>query len=135
MSITSKARRDARRKKQKKSQARTPHSIQPHATLRDARGNLLGGVGLRGREWVFVLDGKTVAATESAAMAIAMLRHVAGLRGQDAADVVLACSTTLQAAASREAESEGKSLDDYLAMLEDERADREEGEQSADDSR
>ena len=134
MSMTSKARRDARRKKQRKSDAQPRHALQPHATLRDARGHLLGGVGLRGREWVFVLDGKPVAATESAAMAIAMLRHVASLRGQDHADAVLACSTTLQAAATREAEAEGKTLDDYLAMLEDERVERVEDRQARDDA-
>ena len=77
MSITSKARRDARKKKAAKAAPARP--LVEHAHLVDERGGVFGGAGLRGKEWVLVLGGKPAARTDSAAMVLAMLQHVATL--------------------------------------------------------
>jgi hypothetical protein len=125
MSIHSKARRDARKKKQGKSlQRTTARPIEPHATLLDEHSNLLAGAGRRGNEWVIVLAGKVVAGTDSAAMTMAMLRHMASLREREGLFVQLAYSTALKAAATAEATGEGKTLEEYLGLLEAERLDR-----------
>ena len=132
MSIQSKARRDARKKKAKAaSRARPPLPLAEHAHLLDGDGRVFGGAVLRGEEWVVVLGGKPAAATDSAAMAIAMLRHVAALREAAGDAVRLSCSTHLQAMATGEATAEGKTLEEYLAMLEAERVER--AERDSDD--
>ena len=90
MSIHSKSRRDARKKKQRPSGAdRTGPKLQPLAHLLDGDGKVIGGAGLRGEQWVMVMGGKVITGTDSAGMAIAMLKHVAELRlGGDKGDVV-----------------------------------------------
>ena len=129
MSIQSKARRDARKKTAKAaSRARPPLPLAEHAHLLDGDGRVFGGAVLRGEEWVVVLGGKPAAKTDSAAMVIAMLKHVAALREAAGDQVRLDYSTHLQAAATAEAEAEGRTLDDYLAMLEAERAERDAGD-------
>ena len=125
MSIHSKGRRDARKKKAKS--AARAHPARPmteHAHLLDGEGRVFGGAALRGEEWVVVLGGKPAAATDSAAMAIALLRHVAALREAAGDAVKLTCSTWLQETATSEARAEGKTLEEYLAMLEAERVER-----------
>jgi hypothetical protein len=127
MSIRSKAKRDARKKKS--SAPRTSiaaRALVEHAHLVDAQGSIVGGAGLRGDEWVLVLGGKAVAGTESAAMAIAMLQHVASLQQQSGSALQLNYSTHLRDAATAEAGAEGKSLEEYLALLEAERQQRSE---------
>jgi hypothetical protein len=125
MSINSKARRDAKKKKQSKPRVQiSKPEIRAHATLHDGDGNMLGGVGSDGKEWIFVLNGQVVAGTNSAAMTMAMLRHTASVRESQGLEVRLSYSTELRAAATKEAESEGKSLEDYLDVLEAERAER-----------
>jgi hypothetical protein len=125
MSINSKARRDAKKKKQSKPSARiSKPEIKAHATLHDGEGNMLGGVGSDGKEWIFVLDGQVVAGTNSAAMTMAMLRHTASVRESQGLEIRVSYSNELKAAATQEAEAEGKSLDDYLEVLEAERAER-----------
>jgi hypothetical protein len=57
-------------------------------------------------------------------MTLAMLRHTASVRESQGLEVRLSYSTELRAAATKEAESEGKSLEDYLDVLEAERAER-----------
>ena len=123
MSIGSKARRDARRKKAAKAGPARP--LVEHAHLVDGRGGVFGGAGLRGKEWVLVLGGKPAARTDSAAMVLAMLQHVAALRDGAGDAVRLSFSTQLRDAATAEAAAEGKTLDEYLAQLEAERAERE----------
>ena len=125
MSIHSKARRDARRKKSRG--AARPVAARPldeHAHLVDGQGRIFGGAGLRGEEWLMVLGGKVVTGTDSAAMMLAMLRHVATLREAAGDTVRLSYSTHLGEAATAEAAAEGKTLDEYLAQLDDEREER-----------
>ncbi len=125
MSKNSKAKRDACKKKQPGSRAVTPApSVEPHGALFDADGNVRCGVGRRGSEWVFLLDGRIVTATDSAGMGIAMLRHAASMRERDGLPVRVTLTTALKTAATGEAEAVGKTLGAYLEMLETERAER-----------
>jgi hypothetical protein len=128
MSITSKARRDARKKKKSKSLNRststTRKSAEPHAALTDDVGNVIGGAAFHQGEWLMLLDGQVVSGTNSAGLILAMLKHTASVRESEGLSVRLTYSTTLRAAATKEAETEGKTLDAYLDMLEAERAER-----------
>lgn len=123
MSIHSKAKRDARRKKAKAA-ARPARPLAEHAHLIDAHGRIFGGAALRGQEWLMMLGGKAVTGTDSAAMMLAMLKHVAGLREAAGDTVRLSVSTQLSDAATAEAAALGKTLDEYLAELDAEREER-----------
>lgn len=85
---------------------------------------MLGGAGSDGTEWLFVLDGNVVARTDSAAMMMAMLRHTASVRESQGLAIRLTYSNELKGSATKEAEAAGKSLDDFLDVLEAERAER-----------
>lgn len=125
MSRNSKARRHARRKKEPKRPIRRLGApLQPHAQLETADGNTVGGAGWRDGEWLTVLGGQVVARTQSAAMTLAMLRHIVALQEQAGQAVKLTYSPTMETVAIREAGAAGKSLEEYLQMLEQERAER-----------
>jgi len=125
MSRNSKARRDARRKKQPRRPIRRLGSpIQPHAQLEMADGNTIGGAGWRDGEWLTVLGSQVVARTQSAAMTLAVLRHIVALQEQAGHSVRLTYSPAMETVATREAEASGQSLEEYLRMLEQERAER-----------
>lgn len=125
MSRNSKARRDARRKKEPKRPIRRLGSpLQPHAQLEMADGSTVGGAGWRDGEWLTVLGGQVIARTQSAAMTLAVLRHVVALQEQAGHAVKLTHSPAMETVATREAEAAGKSLEEYLQMLERERAER-----------
>ncbi|GAB3347590.1 hypothetical protein [Lysobacter tyrosinilyticus] len=125
MSRNSKARRDARKKKEPKRPIRRLGSqLQPHAQLETADGNTIGGAGYRDGEWLTVLGGQVAARTQSAAMTLAMLRHIVALQEQAGQALKLTYSPTMEAVATREAAAEGHSLEDYLQMLERERMER-----------
>lgn len=115
------------RRHPKKSPRRTAgdgagRSMPAHAHLLDDAGRVLGGIALRETEWVVVLQGRVVAATESAGLAIAMLRHTATLMAGAGHALRVDTSETLRERASAEGAEAGKSLDEYLAYLEAERA-------------
>ena len=93
-----------------------------HARLIDAIQGVIGGVALRDDEWAVVLHGRMVAATESAGLAIAMLRHTASLLVGAGRPVRVDIADSLRERAAVEGAAAGKSLDDYLAYLEAERA-------------
>lgn len=125
MSRDSKARRDARKKKEpRRPIRRLGAALQPHAQLETADGNSIGGAGWRDGEWLTVLGGQVAARTPSAALTLAMLRHIVAVQAQAGAELTLTLSPALQTAATREAQAEGKSLEDYLQQLEEERAER-----------
>lgn len=125
MSRNSKVRRDARRKKEpKRAIRRLGGALQPHAQLEDAAGNSVGGAGFRDGQWLTVLGGQVVARTPSAAMTLAMLRHLATLQVAGGTALKLTHSPAMEAVASREAAEAGMSLEDYLAALEQERQER-----------
>lgn len=102
-------------------------ALPAHAHLIGHDDRVIGGAALRGAEWVMVLRGTVVAAVESAAMMIAMLRHTASTLGAR-----LSVSPVLTARASDEAAADGYELEAYLAQLETER--RERREPRADDT-
>ncbi len=135
MSKNSKARRDARKKKQPKSRRRSvttnSKSAEPHAALLGDGGVVLGGAAFHSGQWILLLNGAVVSGTNSAAMILAMLKHTANVRESEGMTVRLTYSTTLKAAATKEAEDEGKTLDAYLEMLEAERIERLESKQPA----
>jgi hypothetical protein len=132
MSINSKAKRDAKKKKRPKlGAARAVPVLRPHAEILDGEGKILGGAGFRSGEWVMVMSGKEVAATDSPAMIIAMLTHAATLVEEAGLQVELRYSTELRDAATVEAEREGKTLEQYLEQLEAERVERAEYRKSA----
>lgn len=125
MSRNSKVKRDTRKKKApKRPIRRLGNPLQPHAQLEDAAGNAIGGAGWRDGEWLMVLGGQVATRTPSAAMALAMLRHVVAVHGEAGREIRLTYSPAMEAVAAREAEGHGKSLDEYLALLERERQER-----------
>lgn len=125
MSRNSKARRDARTKKQpKRPIRRLGNPLQPHAWLEDADGTAIGGAAWRDREWLMLLGGRVVARTGSAAMTLAMLRHTVAVHACAGRAVRSVCSPALTAAAAQEAAAVGRSLEEYLALLEQERQER-----------
>jgi hypothetical protein len=131
MSKQSKAKRDARKKKEPaRPIRRLGQTLRPHARLADEHGEVFGGAGFRDGEWLMVLGGQIVARTESAAMMIAMLRHAATKLEAPGRSIALNCSPTLETAAAGEALVEGRTLDDYLQYLEAERAERAERAQA-----
>lgn len=122
MSRDSKARRDARKKKEtKRPIRRLGAALQPHAQLETSDGNTVGGAGWRDGEWLTVLGGKVAARTPSAALTLAMLRHVVAVQEQSGTELKLTFSPALETAATREAAAEGRSLEEHLHMLEQER--------------
>ncbi|MFC5570130.1 hypothetical protein ACFPN1_08675 [Lysobacter yangpyeongensis] len=125
MSRNSKLRRDTRRKKEpRRPIRRLGGALQPHAQLETADGNSIGGAGWRDGEWLTVLGGQVAARTSSAAMTLAMLRHVVAVQEQAGQTLTLTFSPAIETAATREAAAAGHSLDDYLRLLEEERLER-----------
>jgi hypothetical protein len=125
MSRNSKVKRDARIKKEpKRPIRRLGAALQPHAQLETEDGNTIGGAGWRDGEWLTVLGGKVAARTQSAAMTLAMLRHVVALQEQAGQELKLTYSPAMATAATREAAALGHTLEDYLQLLEQERAER-----------
>lgn len=125
MSRQSKARRTLRRKHEgARPIRRLGAPLQPHAQLVDAGGESHGGAGWRDGEWLVVLGGRVVARTDSAAMVLAMLRHAARVLGERGPALRIEASAQLLQVAAHEADALGHSLDDYLQVLEAERAQR-----------
>lgn len=130
MSIGSKAKRDARKKKAKPAARHPSLPITPHAQLRDSDDKVIGGAGLRGTEWVLVMGGEVLAGTESPGMILAMLGHAANLRQETGETIQLTYSDVLRDAATSEACSAGKTLGQFLEFLEQERLEHAEEKRS-----
>ncbi|MCD9032025.1 hypothetical protein LDO32_09860 [Luteimonas sp. Y-2-2-4F] len=123
MSRFSKARRDARRKADPaRPVRRLGDALQVQARLTDDAGETVAAAALRDGEWLLLLDGRAAAATDSASMVLAMLRHVA--RRRDGEPLRLRVSPQLRAAAADEAAAHGRTLDAHLDALEAERRER-----------
>lgn len=126
MSRNSKAKRDARKKKEpSRPIRRLGDALQPHAQLLDADDAAIGGVGWRDGEWLLVLGSQVAARSDSAAMALAMLRHVVAVQERNGRELRLEASAPLFNAAGREAAALGRTLEEHLAALEQERVERE----------
>lgn len=124
MSINSKARRDAKKRKLAKVRnAPLPGTpIEPHAELRDAQGRLLGGIVRREGEWTLGLGGRIVGGSESAARVLALLERAAAMHRRDGQEVKLACSSALRTAAQTEVAGRGLSFEAFQQELEKELA-------------
>ena len=121
MSIQSKAKRDANRKKaaRERRTVDAPRSaIEAHAELRDSAGALLGGIARQHGEWVLGLDGQMVGGSGSAATILAMLKRAATMHERAGNRVVLKFSDALRDAAQSEAGAQGLSFDEFEARLE-----------------
>jgi len=126
MSRNSKVKRDARKKKEPaKAIRRLGAALQPHAQLLDDDNASVGGVGWRDGEWLLVLGSQIAARSDSASMALAMLRHVVAVQERAGRELRLEASAPLLHAAGREAAALGRTLEEHLAALEQERMERE----------
>lgn len=124
MSIQSKARRDARRRKAERERNRRGDApaIEPHAELRDRDDNLLAGIVRQSGVWVLGMDGRIVGSSDSAAQVLMLIRRAQRLHDEKGVPVKLVYSDALRDEAELEAAAHGKSLADYEKQLEDEMA-------------
>ena len=137
MSQHSQAKRAARKKREKKAanasaaarRAGTPFVA--HAQLLDDAGTLVAAGGLYGDEWVMVVAGRALDGIDSPGLLIAMLKHTAERCESEGRSTTLRLSTVLEKAAADEAAEGGHSLDEWLALLEAERAEHAEKKRAA----
>jgi hypothetical protein len=125
MSIQSKARRDARKRKalRERNQSRGDAlPIEPHAELRDRDGNLLAGVVRQSGVWVLGMDGRIVGSSDSAAQMLMLIRRAQRLHDEQGMPVKLVYSDALRDDAELEAATQGLSLPEYEKRLEEEMA-------------
>jgi hypothetical protein len=90
---------------------------EPHAQLRDAAGNLLGGIVRKDGEWVLGLDGRIAGTSHSAAHVLAILKRAAALLRSEGREVDLVFSATLRAAAHAEAAEQGLEFEQFQDRL------------------
>ncbi|MFP7722709.1 hypothetical protein [Lysobacter sp. A3-1-A15] len=121
MSIQSKARRDARKRRLAKARnapAESPApAIEAHAELRDAAGTLLGGIVRRDGEWTLGLGGRIVGGSESAARVLAMLKRAAVMHQAEGTRIHLRCSPSLDQAAAAEVAAQGLTFEQFESQL------------------
>ena len=125
MSIQSKARRDARRRKEQREHNRAragAPAIEPHAESRDGDGKLLAGVVRQSGVWVLGMDGRIAGSSDSAAQMLMLIRRAQRLHDEKGIPVKLVYSDALRDEAELEAATHGKSLADYETQLEEEMA-------------
>ncbi|HEY5972791.1 MAG TPA: hypothetical protein VIT22_12675 [Pseudoxanthomonas sp.] len=120
MSINSKIRREAKKRNTAKADARKPAGapIEPHAELRDQRGQLLAGIVRREGEWVLGLGGQIAGSSASAAHVLAMIRRAALLHESKGTPVRLMFSDELKEAAYREVAESGQTFEQFEVELE-----------------
>lgn len=136
MSQHSQAKRAARKKREKKaanaaSARRTGAPFVAHAQLLDDAGGLVAAGGLYGDEWVMVVAGRALDGIDSPGLLIAMLKHTAERCESEGRATTLRLSTVLEKAAVDEAAEGGHSLEEWLALLEAERAEHAEKKRAA----
>ena len=136
MSQHSQAKRAARKKREKKaanaaSARRTGTPFVAHAHLVDGAGALVAAGGLHGADWVMVVAGRALDGIDSPGLLIAMLKHTAARCEAEGRMTTLRLSPVLEKAAADEAAVGGHTLDEWLAMLEAERAEHAEKKRAA----
>lgn len=121
MSIRSKAKRDARKKKSTRDDREelVRPAIEPHAELRDGQGVLLGGIARQDEEWVLGLDGQIVGGSTSPATVLAMLKRAAAMQERAGHSIKLKFSAALREAAQEEARAHGKTLEEFEAQIDE----------------
>ncbi|MGY3264489.1 hypothetical protein [Lysobacter sp. HA35] len=85
---------------------------------------IVGGIAQRDDEYALVLAGREVASTDSAGMAIAMLRHARVMLSNDETPLSIRVAPALETPATLEADAAGLTLEAYLDALETERVER-----------
>ena len=106
MSIHSKAKRDARKKRETRATPQRPTGgFVAHAQLIDADGQLVAAGGRYDGHWAAIVAGKAVPGIESAALLLAMLRHIAARCEAEGRATTLTVGPVLEKAAATEAES------------------------------
>lgn len=136
MSQHSQAKRAARKKREKKAansaaSRRTGAPFVAHAQLVDDAGALVAAGGLYGDEWVMVVAGRALDGIDSPGLLIAMLKHTASRCESEGRGTTLRMSPVLEKAAAEEAAEGGHTLEEWLAMLEAERAEHAEKKRAA----
>ena len=123
MSITSKQRRDARKRREQRARnqavasAGAPSPIEPHAELRDDDKQLLAGIVRRDGQWVLGMDGRIAGESDSAAHVLALILRAAELHDRAGTNVRLVYSDDLKHAAHAEAAGQGLSFDQFRQQL------------------
>ena len=127
MSIQSKARRDARRRKEQREHNRAragAPAIEPHAELRNPQGDLLAGIVRQAGVWVLGMDGRIAGSSDSAAEVLAMIKQAAALHEAQGNAVRLVYSDELRDTAVIEAAAQGLTLEQFEEQLAEQMKDR-----------
>ncbi|HDS1559130.1 MULTISPECIES: hypothetical protein [Stenotrophomonas] len=120
MSISSKIRRDQRRRKEAQAASRAAAQaspVEPHAELRDPQRTLLAGIVRRDGEWVLGMDGRIAGQTHSAAHVLAMIMQAGELHERSGTPVRLMYSDALRDAAQAEAQAQGQTFEEFKSAL------------------
>ena len=120
MSIQSKARRDARRRKEQREHNRAragAPAIEPHAELRNPQGDLLAGIVRQAGVWVLGMDGRIAGSSDSAAEVLAMIKQAAALHEAQGNSVRLVYSDELRDTAVIEAAAQGLTLEQFEQQM------------------
>jgi len=123
MSIQSKARRDARKRKAQRERNRERAGappIEPHAELRDGEGRLLAGIVRQAGAWVLGMDGRIAGSSDSAAEVFALLKRAARACEARGTPVRMVYSDELRDTAVIEVAAQGMTLEQFDARLEEE---------------
>ena len=136
MSRNSQAKRAARKKREAKAangagMRREGSPFVAHAQLLDEADTLVAAGGLHGSEWVMVVAGRALEGIDSPGLLIAMLHHTAAHCSSEGRTTMLRLSPVLERAATEEAAGGGHTLDEWLALLEAERAEHAEKKRAA----
>ncbi|GAB6197571.1 hypothetical protein [Lysobacter xanthus] len=94
------------------------------AHLLTGDGRIVGGIARRADDFALVIGGRVMTATDSAGMAIAMLRHARVMLSTDEVPLSMRISAALESPAAAEAQDAGLDLEAYLQVLEAERLER-----------
>ena len=120
MSIQSKARREAKKRKATKernaARANAP-AIEPHAELRNPQGDLLAGIVRQAGVWVLGMDGRIAGSSDSAAEVLAMIKQAAALHEAQGNSVRLVYSDELRDTAVIEAAAQGLTLEQFEQQM------------------
>ncbi len=121
MSRNSKAKRDQRKKRQPKRpflRLNRDQQVVNHAVMIDEEQRVVAAIGLQeGGEWLLSIGGQTMGNADNPVPMLAMLKHLAGLQEKEGKKVEVQYSTQLQQMIDDLAADEGKTSEEYLAML------------------
>ena len=120
MSIQSKSRREAKKRKatKERNQARAnAPAIEPHAELRNPQGDLLAGIVRQAGVWVLGMDGRIAGSSDSAEEVLAMIKQAAALHEAQGSPVRLVYSDELRDTAVIDAAAQGLTLEQFEQQM------------------